>query len=98
MTVEPCNGKLFSTVGGGHLEKGSNAPLGVYPTAPSLLATLLVSLTFLRQTFEGQVYSHDAALAARMREHARCLKQEGAQWPLTLTTTPSATASIPLPR
>ena len=63
-----------------------------------ILATLLVSLTFLRHTFEGQVYSHDAALAARMREHARCLKQEGAQWPLTLTTTPSATASIPLPR
>ena len=38
-----------------------------------------------------------AAVAARIRECARCLRQESAQWLLTLTTTPSAPASIPLP-
>ncbi len=61
------------------------------------LATLLVPLTSLGHTFEGHVCSLDAAVAARMRERASWLRQEGAQWPLTLTTTPSAPASIPLP-
>jgi RibD C-terminal domain len=36
--------------------------------------------------------------APNLKTLTRCLRQKGAHWPLMLTTTPSAPASIPLPR
>jgi len=68
-----------------------------YHCSLTALSVFLTSSLLLGHAFGDHMNLCCAAVAASIRECARCLRQEGAQWLLTLTTTPSAPASIPLP-
>jgi hypothetical protein len=69
-----------------------------YHCSLTALSVFLTSSILLVHAFGDHINLCCAAVAARIRECAKCLRQEGAQWPLTRATTSSALASIPLPR
>ena len=71
-------------------ERGYHCPL-------TALSVFLTSSILIAHAFGDHMYLCCAAVAARIRECARCLRQEDVQWPLTQTKTPSAPASILLP-
>src|SRR2546430_16869895 len=69
-----------------------------YHCSVTALSVFLTSSILLVHAFGDHINLCCAAVAARIRECSKCLRQEGAQWPLTRATTSSALASIPLPR
>src|SRR5947209_11888163 len=68
----------------------------VHPHALGFLAVVYAA-AILDGTLDNLITSDTYARPTHLMSLVG-IKQEGAQWPLTLTTTPSEPASIPLPR
>src|ERR1700730_10251297 len=69
-----------------------------YHCSLTAFSVFLMSSLLIVHAFGDHMNVCCAAAAASIRECARCLRQEGAQWLPTLTTTPCAPASIPFTR